>query len=235
MRQLGVHRVAVGRSTGALVPILWAVAAILFIFCICISPARAEPFLKGVDYTLIENAPRARSSGPVEVIDVFSYICPHCAEFHPLMKSWEAAIDRSRVRLIHVPVMFGMQPPWQLLARGYFAAEALGTQPTVHHDVFDVLWKSSRGTSHVPAPRSLEDVADIYQRLGVDRSAFIRAASSEMTESRLRETANLMDALQVTGTPEIIVDRRYRVIPGRDVPLGKVLLIVDYLITKEQK
>src|SRR5215475_7847129 len=87
------------------------------------APAAAQ-LVEGQDYRLL-NPPRPTSSpGKIEVIEFFSYACPHCAKFFPLINAW-AAKQPKDVAFKKVPVSYG-RPPWMNLARAYYALEATG-------------------------------------------------------------------------------------------------------------
>src|SRR2546430_5579026 len=48
--------------------------------------------VEGTDYRKIEPPQPTDSPGKIEVIEFFSYMCPHCKEFYPL-------VDRKSTRL----------------------------------------------------------------------------------------------------------------------------------------
>src|ERR1700741_1096135 len=57
----------------------------------------------------------------IEEIEFFSYGCPHCARFHPMISDWLAKLPHDVV-FRRVPVGFG-RDPWINLQRTYYALE----------------------------------------------------------------------------------------------------------------
>src|SRR3989440_13070298 len=80
--------------------------------------------VEGTDYRRIEPPQPAASPGKIEVIEFFSYMCPHCKEFYPLVSTWAAKLPRNVV-FRRVPVGFN-RPAWINLARAYYALQASG-------------------------------------------------------------------------------------------------------------
>src|SRR2546425_874564 len=66
----------------------------------------------------------AASPGKIEVIEFFSYMCPHCKEFYPLVSTWAAKLPRNVV-FRRVPVGFN-RPAWINLVRAYYALQVGG-------------------------------------------------------------------------------------------------------------
>src|SRR5207248_1368752 len=53
--------------------------------------------VEGTDYRKIGPPQPTDSPGKIEVIEFFSYMCPHCNEFYPLVSIWEAKLPRNVV------------------------------------------------------------------------------------------------------------------------------------------
>src|SRR5881392_564246 len=51
--------------------------------------------VEGTDYRKIEPPQPTDSPGKIEVIEFFSYMCPHCKEFYPLVSTWEAKLPKN--------------------------------------------------------------------------------------------------------------------------------------------
>ena len=47
-----------------------------------------QEVVEGREYKLIVPAQQPRSDGKIEVMEFFSYACPHCAEFEPNLQAW---------------------------------------------------------------------------------------------------------------------------------------------------
>ncbi|HWU75018.1 MAG TPA: thiol:disulfide interchange protein DsbA/DsbL [Rhodanobacter sp.] len=166
-------------------------------------PDNAAPYTDGNEYTTLP-APYQRESntGKVEIVEVFSYGCIHCAQF---------AADAARlskelpagVKFKLVPAVFNA--PWVSFARAFYAAEQLGVVERTHQELF-----RAKFDEHYPI-NSLDDLADFYAREGVNRADFMRIANSDATTARMKRDYELVEKWQVDGTPTLVVDGKYRV------------------------
>ena len=95
---------------------------------------------------------RSRPGKKIEVIEFFSYGCPHCGEFEPVPAglAQDACPPTSQFR--RVPVMF--QDRWVPLAKVYYTLEALGEDARLSPEVFTAihgkgmsLWRATRRSS----------------------------------------------------------------------------------------
>jgi thiol:disulfide interchange protein DsbA len=121
----------------------WLLAITLALLAV-ILPVRAE-LAVGRDYLPIIPAQITDTPAKIEVIEFFSYGCPHCSEFHPIVGKWAAALP-SDVTFKRVPVTFG-RPQWASLARLFYALEATGDLARLDNAVFDALHKGGQQTS----------------------------------------------------------------------------------------
>ncbi|HEX3844273.1 MAG TPA: hypothetical protein VHV80_07930, partial [Steroidobacteraceae bacterium] len=83
-----------------------------------------------------------------------------------------------------------------------------------------------------PAP-SIEDAANYYARLtGVSPQTFLAAARSFGVETRMRAADDQVTAMQVQGTPTLIVAGKYRVNLQSLHAIGDVIPLVNFLVAK---
>ncbi|ODV05582.1 MAG: disulfide bond formation protein DsbA [Rhodanobacter sp. SCN 68-63] len=88
------------------------------------------PYTEGTDYvTLPGPAQRYSAEGKVEVVEVFSYGCIHCAHFAPIAEKLRAALPKG-VAFKLVPAPFSAE--WLPFARAYYAAKKLGVVDRTH-------------------------------------------------------------------------------------------------------
>ena len=74
------------------------------------SGALADGFREGEDYTRLPNA-TAAGSERVEIIEFFSYGCPHCAHLEPHLQEWKANGKSANVELRRIPVAWNKGDP----------------------------------------------------------------------------------------------------------------------------
>lgn len=89
-----------------------------------LGPALAQAPQEGTTFRTINPPQPTGSPGKIEVVEFFSYACPHCAHFYPLLESWIAKQPKDVV-LRKVPVGFN-RDVWINLQRAYYAMQASG-------------------------------------------------------------------------------------------------------------
>ena len=116
------HRV-LQRTIGALAALLLLV------------PALAQAPQEAATFRTLNPPQPTSSPGKIEVTEFFSYACPHCAHFYPMLESWLAKQPKDVV-LRKVPVGFN-RDLWINMQRAYYALQAsgdLGKLPLPSHE-----------------------------------------------------------------------------------------------------
>jgi protein dithiol oxidoreductase (disulfide-forming) len=92
---------------------------------------------EGTDFRRIVPRQPTDTPGKIEVTEFFSYACPHCNEFYPLLTAWIAQQPKDVV-LRRVPVGFG-RPPWENLQRAFYALKASGDYDRIDAALFNAI------------------------------------------------------------------------------------------------
>ena len=188
--------------------------------------AQVEPYQEGVHYFKIGQVPANTGSDTVEVTELFSYACSHCNTMEPYVQSWSQS-KPDNVVFNRIAVAFGKKT-WEMMARAYITAEMLGIVEKSHPAMMDAIWKQGKQF------RRLDDLADFYSAFGVERSAFLANYESFAADSQLRKSQRDVQLFGITGTPSLVVNRKYRVQSSKDVKdFNAMLDVVDYLVVKE--
>ena len=163
------------------------------------APPVTAHFTAGQQYIRLNPpAGQAAPTGPVEVVEVFSYGCPHCAEFAPFMDKLRAELPKG-VEVRYMPAVFSQA--WLPFAQAFYAAKDLGKVQQTHDAVFTAMLE------HYPL-NSLQDLADFYARHGVDKQQFLAAATSPATMKRLTDDQKTQIGWGIDATPTLVVGRR---------------------------
>src|SRR5688572_12320343 len=94
--------------------------------------AAGEP-REGIDYVRVSR-PVPQTGTGIEVIEFFSYGCPHCHQAEPAVSKWRASLPKD-VTFRRVPISFG-NPRWELLAKLYLTIVSTGDLAKIDRDAF---------------------------------------------------------------------------------------------------
>lgn len=177
---------------------LLAAAAVLLILA-----PNASAQVAGKDFIPLSPPQPGGSHGQVEVIEFFSFACPHCGALEPHLKKWRAAQPKDVV-FRRVPVSFG-RPEWAALGRLYITLNAMGLSDKLDGAVFDAIHKD-----HLKlADEKVRD--DWLARHGVDVKKFHDTWRSFGVDSMAKRADQLTGAYKVTEVPSLFVNGRYLV------------------------
>lgn len=182
----------------------------------------------GVDYEVIaDGKPFAPQAGKVEVAEVFSYACVHCAHFEPKLQAWKKK-QAADVKLTQVPA--ALSSAWVPYARAFYAADMSGLLGKTHAAVFDALHE----TGSLPMRNvSIDELVAFYAGYGADRGKFTALLRSPQVDAKVEQARQFALASGVDGTPSLIVNGKYRVTGGST--FDDVLRITDWLVARERK
>ena len=190
--------------------------------CSAQTPA-AAPYQLGVQYVAITPAQPLVNDGKIEVVEVFSYACPHCWHFEPYAEQIRKQLPKG-VAFRRVPAVFS--PAWEPYARAFYAAQKLGVLDKTHVALFKALHEE-----HQPL-YSLQDLAGFYARYGVKPAEFLSVANSDAVDQQMMQGIRLTQAWGIEGTPTIVVDGKYR--SGRIQSYDELVKLTLWLVHKEQ-
>jgi thiol:disulfide interchange protein DsbA len=198
----------VKRSLTGKVSIAIALAAVAVVAGILLldSPARAD-LTAGRDYAVlgppaIPVAPPKK--GKTEVIQFFSYGCPHCAQMSPHIQEWAEKLP-ANVEFVRVPVAFGRRE-WGALSRAYYTLMNLGELKRLDAAVFESI--------HAQGDKIFneENLTAWAVKQGLDGSKFRAEYNSERVSKAVTDAELMTRGFAVESIPKIIVARRYQVV-----------------------
>lgn len=150
---------------------------------------------------LAERASVAAPAGKVEVVEFFSFACPHCHEFEPGLEAWVSRLP-SDVVFRRVPVAF--RPTWVPFQKLYFALESLGqANNALSGKVFNAYHNQ-----HVQLDQ-LDVAADFLAKNGVDAAKFKAVYSSFGMQSKLAQANRMAEQYKITGVPSLGINGQY--------------------------
>lgn len=199
-------------------------------------------WVQGKNYFLIEPAqPKVTNTDKIEVTEVFSYACPMCNNFHPMVEKLAASLPSDAV-MAYLPVSFIPQENFPMFQRAYLTAQALGVADKANDAMYDAVWKSKELSSERADGQGLKpmsdlptiaDAAKVYAKYGVDPKEFVAVANSFSINTQVKRADELVKNYGVEGTPTIVIDGKYR-FDGRSAGgYAQMLELAQYLVAKE--
>ncbi|NDU85224.1 MAG: thiol:disulfide interchange protein DsbA/DsbL [Ferrovum sp.] len=177
----------------------------------------------GQDYQIISTTPLAGKS--VEVLEIFSYACPHCAHLAPFIEPWSRKLPAGVVYR-RIPVTFG-HDQWTVLARAYYALEAMNEVNRLQEKVFAALHEQQINLFS-------EDVLfDWVAAQKVNRTKFIDLYRSFAVQSKVQQGDQRAMSYGVDGVPTVIVDGKYSTSPSQAGSNAALFPVLNELIATE--
>lgn len=180
-------------------------AAALLAFTL-VAGASAQGMVEGRDYAKIKNPQPVETGKNIEVIEFFSYGCPHCGTLEPSLQTW-LKNKPADVQLRRIPVVF--QPRWESLARAYYTLEAMGEENKLSPDVFTAI--------HAKGNQLWNDKEffDWAAAKGLDRKKVEDLYGSFTVVGKVNRAKQVAQAYQIQSVPTIIVDGKFTTGPER--------------------
>lgn len=183
-------------------------------------------YVEGVHYKPTTQRIATSDQNVIEVIELFSYSCPHCFNLDPQVKQWQKTLPEN-VSFSHVPAIF--RDSWLQLARVFYAAEVTGDLETLHSAIFNAIHVEKRRLQNE------EQLLAFVAEQGIDADMFAKTMNSFSVKGKVKKALLLSQSSGITGVPSMIVNGKYIV----DAPMAggmvELLKVVDFLIEQESK
>jgi len=188
-------------------------------------PMMMAKFVAGEHYEVLKKPVKLAGDDKIEVMEVFWYGCGHCMTFEQLVTHWKKFMADD-VEFMRTPAVWRkqMMPHASL----WYVAEMFELPAEVHMDIFKLLTQQ----------QTLNDenkFADIFASYGVGKDEFKKAFKSFGIKGKVNKgVARASKHYRVQGTPEMIVNGKYRVSARMAGSQARMLEVVDYLIEQER-
>ena len=189
-----------------------------------VTGAWAQDMVEGRNYVKLKNPQPVETGKNIEVIEFFSYGCPHCGELEPHLQAWLKS-KPADVQLRRIPVVF--QPKWESLARAYYTLEAMGEETKLAPDIFNAIHGKGNQLSND------KEFFDWAASKGLDRKKVEELYGSFAVVGKVNRAKQQAQVYQIQSVPTIIVDGKFTTGPER-MPNGHagVPAAIDALVVK---
>lgn len=146
----------------------------------------------------------SEASPQQEVIEFFSFYCPHCYSFEMEYKIPQQVKDslpeNVAFKQYHVNFLGGES---ENLTRAWALAMALGAEDKVKTALFEA--------AHKNALRSMDDIRQIFIDNGITAEQFDGGINSFAVTGLVNKQVNAAEQFNVRGVPDFYVNGKYRV------------------------
>jgi len=178
--------------------------------------------VEGKDFTRVETPQQPNvAAGKVEVLEFFSYACPHCSAFEPTIEAWEKQLP-AEVVFRRVPVPFLMNA--DNFMRTYYALETIGAVAAMQLKIFRAIHIERK---HLEKG---EDIAAFVGANGGDAAKFLAAFKSFSVNTSVARAKKLMADYKVDSVPTLVVQGRWITSPSLAGSQERSLAVVDQLV-----
>lgn len=190
------------------------------------SRAQGNP-VEGTHYVRLgQPASVAAPAGKIDLVEFFSYGCPHCFALEPLLEEWLKTLAAD-VAFRRVPV--GFNANFESLQRMYYGLEAMGKVDAVHKRIFNAI--------HVQRQR-LDKEADQVAFLnanGVDGAQWARTIKEFHVVTKMAQAKKLVEAYKIDGVPALGVAGRFYTASSLAGDHRRALSVTDFLLQRVRK
>ncbi len=189
-----------------------------------VATAGAQNLVEGQNYARLRNPMPVETGKNIEVLEFFSYGCPHCGELEPFLQTW-LKNKPADVTFRRIPVMF--QPKWENLAKVYYTMDALGDEAKYSPEIFSAIHGKGMNLSDDKV------FLDWAASKGLDRKKVQDVMGSFAVVGKVNRAKQMAQAYGIQSVPTIIVDGKYTTGPER-MPNGHagVPSAIDALVQK---
>lgn len=208
--------------------LLLALSMVVSLVALTTSCARADnhQFEAGKHYEVLPQPVVTRDPGKIEVVEVFWYGCIHCFHFEPMIEAWKAKLGPD-VDFHGSPGMWNVS--MKVHAQAFFTAEALGVLDKVHIPLFKAMNEEPK--KHLA---TAEEIEPIFTAAGVSKSDFEDTFDSFGVANQVALADSRARSYRIQGTPEIVVNGKYRTSASQAGGQAEMLKVADFLIAQER-
>lgn len=204
-----------------------ALFRILLAACAWLLASSVGAQVENQDYRTLKPPQTPLTQGKVEVLEFFSFGCPHCHELHPLLEKWAAQLPSEAV-LVRIPVSFGRRE-WGQLSRAYYALETTGDVARLDDALFAAIHEQQRPLFDE------ESLTAWVVEHGVDAAKFRAAFQSSAVSAKALRAEQMSREYKVSGVPHLSVDGKYSVLgKSYEEMLKNARLLVDKSIAERK-
>ncbi len=187
------------------------------------SLVQAAPLFKeGVHYDVVKQAATTKP----EVLEFFSYFCPHCYSFEPIMAEVKKSLPQG-VEFKRNPVAFLGREMGPELQRAYAVATLLDVETKFSPVAFKQIQVDRK------PPQSRADIKALFESIGVAGNEYEGAVDSFAVTGMVSQYDRNTTEMQIRGVPATVVNGRYLLKTESVKSADEYKALVQFLLNKK--
>lgn len=184
--------------------------------------AQAE-LVQGKQYTLVSPAEATETGSNIEVVEFFSYACPHCNDLEPTLNTWVKKLPKD-VTFRRIPAVFS--DTYMTYARIFYTIEAMDMMEKLHAPIFNAVH-----VQHLNLANE-KTLQEWVEKQGVDSKKFSAMYASFSVMSKTQRAKQLTRSFAITGVPSLAVEGKYLTSASQAGSNDLLFSVLDDLIKK---
>lgn len=197
--------------------------SLLLTFLIPLQACAQEQWQEGTHYVIVGEEATAKP----EILEFFSYWCPHCYQFEPLVKSIKEKIGKDvEFTKVHVNFMRFTTPEIQDEAtRALMIARTLKQEDAMNKAIFNYIHVQRSTVA------GLNDLQNIFTVNGVEPDEFNKLSRSFGINSMVQKNNKMIDQYRkhLSGVPNFIVNGKYQAKFARGMTNDDIVDLIVWL------
>jgi protein dithiol oxidoreductase (disulfide-forming) len=185
--------------------------------------AGAQALEEGKQYVRLRNPVPVDTGKKIEVIEFFSYGCPHCATFEPEVQGWLKS-KPADVEFRRIPVLFN--PSWIVLAKAYYTVEGLGEEARLTTELFKAIHDQKVNLT------SEKTFFEWLASKGIDRKKAEEMYGSFAIAGKINKAKSQAQAYQIQSVPTVVVDGKFITAPDKVGSFAAMAAAINSLVAK---
>src|SRR5690606_1461345 len=153
-----------------------------------------------------------------------SYHCSHCFSFEPALQAWEKQREDDVV-VVQTPAIWNNQ--MKAMVQAFYTLKTLKLDDA-HMGIFKAL-HLERKQFH-----TAEQWSDFLAQFGSDKATILKTFNSFGVSSQVNQADARARGYGITGTPEMVVNGKYRISSRLTGGQAEMLKVAEFLIAKER-
>lgn len=182
-----------------------------------------EQWQEGTHYEVIND----QATEEKQVLEFFSFWCPHCYNFEPLVEQVKSQLDEDvKFNKVHVNFMgFADKETQDAATRAMMVGRALKQSDKLNKAVFEYIHKQRSPLTN------MDDLKNIFAINGVEKAEFDKLVKSFGVNSLFSKNNKLIAQYRqnVRGVPTFIVNGKFRPTFTRDMTPDDMIDLIVWL------